>query len=78
MELKDRELKDREEKIKRDIIISKDVMDKFEEQEMKKSRPMAWNNALRGKSHETKNWGLKLGTLLSFLPFSQVSIFCFF
>ena len=43
MELKDRELKDREEKIKRDIIISKDVMDKFEEQEMKKSRPIIRN-----------------------------------
>ena len=48
MELKDRELKDREEKIKRDIIISKDVMDKFEEQEMKKSRPII-RNMMRSK-----------------------------
>ena len=32
MELKDRELKDREGKIKREIIISKNDMDKFEEQ----------------------------------------------
>ena len=48
MELKDRELKDREEKIKREIeelsykpiIVSKDDMDKFEEQEMKKIRPI--------------------------------------
>ena len=36
MELKNRSLKDREEKIKREIIISKDDTDKFEEQEMKK------------------------------------------
>ena len=48
MELKDRELKDREETIKRDIIISKDVMDKFEEQEMKKSRPII-RNMMRSK-----------------------------
>ena len=48
MELRDRELKDREEKIKREIeeffyrpiIVSKDDMDKFEEQEMKKIRPV--------------------------------------
>ena len=48
MELKDRELKEREEKNKRDIeelfykpiIVSKDDMDKLEEQEMKKIRPI--------------------------------------
>ena len=48
MELKDRELKEREEKNKRGIeelfykpiIVSKDDMDKFEEQEMKKIRPI--------------------------------------
>ena len=46
MELKHRELKDRAEKIQREIeelfyqaiIVSKDDMDKFEEQEMKKIR----------------------------------------
>ena len=51
MELKDRELKDREEKIKREIeeffhrpiMVSKDDMDKFEEQEMKKIRPVKKN-----------------------------------
>ena len=51
MELKDRELKDREEKIKREteelfykpIRVSKDDMDKFEEQEMKKIRPIKRN-----------------------------------
>ena len=48
MELTDRELKDRKENIKREIeellhkpiIVSKDDMDKFEEQEMKKIRPI--------------------------------------
>ena len=48
MELKDKELKDREEKIKREtrelyckpIIVSKDDMDKLKEQEMKKLRPI--------------------------------------
>ena len=40
MELKDRELKEREGKIKREVIISKSDMDKFEEQEVKKIRPM--------------------------------------
>ena len=48
MELKDKELKDREEKIKREtrelffkpIIMSKDDMDKLKEQEMKKLRPI--------------------------------------
>ena len=51
MELKDRELKDTEEKIKREIeelfykpiILSKDDIDKFEEQEMKKIRPIKRN-----------------------------------
>ena len=38
IEPKNRKLKDREEKIKRDIIMSKDNMDKFEEQEMSKIR----------------------------------------
>ena len=38
MELKDRELKEREEKSKRRIMISKDDMDKSEEKEMKKIR----------------------------------------
>ena len=38
MELKDRTLKEREEKIKRRIMISKDDMDKSEEKEMKKIR----------------------------------------
>ena len=48
MELKGRELKDRKEKIKKEIeklfneaiIVSKDDMDKFEEQEMKKIRQL--------------------------------------
>ena len=48
MELKDIELKDRQEKIKREveelfyklIIMSKDDMGKSEEQEMKKIRPI--------------------------------------
>ena len=51
MESKDSELKDREEKIKREaeelfhkpIIVSKDDMDKFEEQEMEKIRPIKRN-----------------------------------
>ena len=56
VKLKDKELKDREEKIKRDIEelfykvinMSKDDMDKFEEQEMKKIRPIkkSWYNRL--------------------------------
>ena len=37
------ELKDREEKIKKEIIISKDDMDKFEEQEMRKIQPIKRN-----------------------------------
>ena len=48
MELKDRELKDREVKIKREIeelffkpiIVSIDDMDKFEQKEMKKIKPI--------------------------------------
>ena len=51
LESKDRKLKDREEKIKREteelfykpVIVSKDDMDKFEEQEMKKIRPIKRN-----------------------------------
>lgn len=47
-ELKDRDLKDREEKIRREIgelfykpiVVSKDDMDKLEKQEMKKVRPI--------------------------------------
>ena len=47
MELNDRESKDKKEKIKREIeelfykliIVSKDDMDKYEEQDMKKIRP---------------------------------------
>ena len=50
-ELKERELKDREEKIKREIeelfymliTVSKDDLDKFKEQEMKKIRPIKRN-----------------------------------
>ena len=50
-ELKDEELKDREEKIKREIeelfykriIVSKDDMDRFEEQEVKEIRPIKKN-----------------------------------
>ena len=50
-ELKDRELKDREEKIKREIeelfykpiIVSKDDLNKFEKEEMKKIRPIKRN-----------------------------------
>ena len=58
MELEDRELKDREaEKIKREIIMSKDDVDKFAEQEMKKIRPikrnlfdkLIWKNVTRNK-----------------------------
>ena len=46
--MKDRELNDREEKIKREIfckaiMVSKDDMGKFEEQEMKKVRPIKRN-----------------------------------
>ena len=37
------ELKDREEKIKKEIIISKDDMNKFEEQEMRKIQPIKRN-----------------------------------
>ena len=48
IELKDKELKDREVKVKREIlelfskpiIVSTDEMDKFEQQEMKKIRPI--------------------------------------
>ena len=40
MELRDTELKDREEKIKREIIKPKDDMNMFEKQEMKKIRPI--------------------------------------
>ena len=43
MEMKDRELREREEKIKREIIMPKDDMDKFEEQEMKKIKPIKRN-----------------------------------
>ena len=43
MEMKDRELREREEKIKREIIMAKDDMDKFEEQEMKKIKPIKRN-----------------------------------
>ena len=47
-------MKDREEKIKREIeelfykfiIVSKDDMDKFEEQEMKKIRPIKKNSMI--------------------------------
>ena len=56
IELKDKELKDREVKVKREIlelfskpiIVSTDEMDKFEQQEMKKIRPIknTWNNWL--------------------------------
>ena len=43
MELKDIELKDRKEKIKTKIIMSKDDIEKFEELEMKKLRPIKRN-----------------------------------
>ena len=43
MEMKDRELREREEKIKREIIMPKDDMDKLEEQEMKKIKPIKRN-----------------------------------
>ena len=54
MELKDRELKDRKEKIQREmeelfcrlIIMSKDEMDKFEEKEMKKIRSIKENGMI--------------------------------
>ena len=54
MELKDRELKDRKEEIKREMkelfcqlsIMSKDEMDKFEEEEMKKIRPIKENGMI--------------------------------
>ena len=54
LEFKDRELRDREEKTKREteelfckpIIVSKDDMDKFEEQEMKKIRPIKKNGTI--------------------------------
>ena len=56
IELKDKELKDREVKVKRQIlelfskpiIVSTDEMDKFEQQEMKKIRPIknTWNDWL--------------------------------
>ena len=54
MELKDRELKDRKEKIKREMkelfcqlsIMSKDEMDKSEEEEMKKIRPIKENGMI--------------------------------
>ena len=56
IELKDKELKDREVKVKREIlelfskpiIVSTDEMDKFEQQEMKKIRPIknTWNDWL--------------------------------
>ena len=53
-ELNDKELKDREEKIKREIeklfykliTVSKDDMDKFEEQETKKIRPIKKNGLI--------------------------------
>ena len=43
MKFKNRELKEKEEKIKREIIMSIDGMDKFEEQEMQKIRPIIRN-----------------------------------
>ena len=43
MKFKNRELKEKEEKIKRGIIMSIDGMDKFEEQEMQKIRPIIRN-----------------------------------
>ena len=43
IEMKDRELREREEKINREIIMSKDDMDKFEEQEMTKIKPIKRN-----------------------------------
>ena len=54
MELEDRELKDRKGEIKREmeelfcrlIIMSKDEMDKFEEEEMKKIRPIKENGMI--------------------------------
>ena len=54
MEFKDRELKDTEEEINREmeelfyksIIVSKDNMDKFEEQKMKKIKPIKKNGMI--------------------------------
>ena len=43
MKFKNRELKEKEEKIKREIIMSIDGIDKFEEQEMQKIRPIIRN-----------------------------------
>ena len=63
MELKDRELKDRAENIKRVIIISRYDMDKFEEKEMKEIRPIIRNlfdksikqNVMRNRSNIIRN-----------------------
>ena len=63
MELKDRELKDRAENIKRVIIISRYDMDKFEEKEMKEIRPIIRNlfdksikqNVMRNRSKIIRN-----------------------
>ena len=49
MEVKERELKDRGEKIKsetEELLMSEDDMDKFEEQEMKKTRPIKKNGMI--------------------------------
>ena len=62
MELKDIELKDRKEKIKTKIIMSKDDIEKFEELEMKKLRPIKRNlfdklikqNVMRNKRKKKK------------------------
>ena len=68
MELKDIKLKDRKEKIKKDIyklfnkliIVSKDDMDKFEEHEMKKIRLIIrnwfdWLNKQSAMGNKPKN-----------------------
>ena len=63
MELKDRELKDRAENIKRVIIVSRYDMDKFEEKEMKEIRPIIRNlfdksikqNVMRNRSKIIRN-----------------------
>ena len=63
MELKDRELKDRAENIKRVIIISRYDMNKFEEKEMKEIRPIIRNlfdksikqNVMRNRSKIIRN-----------------------
>ena len=65
MGLKDREMKDREEKVIREIeelfhkitVMSKDDMDKFEEQEMKKIRQILkkWYDQLVKQSLMGKN-----------------------